>query len=268
MKKVKTGLIQVSSNENFEENMDKAEKYIRKAVEAGAQIIALPENVCQTGKVGAALKFVNDCKHVVALERFKTIAAAHNIYLIAGSIPFPVPNDDSKVYNTSVLIDNTGKVLHEYNKIHLFDVAVNKETTHHESDFIKAGNRNGLQVINLPFAKVGILICFDLRFPEVFRELMMKGVEILFIPAAFTHYTGNYHWETLLRARAVDNQFFVVAPNQTGEHFPGRRSWGHSMIINPWGTILNSLEVEEGFLVQELNIDEMYDIRSRLPLKR
>ena len=266
MRKVNVGVIQVCCNSDFDKNLSKAEAYIKKAANMGADIVVLPENICYIGSEGTVTGFAQNNNGQKAIDFFSRVAQENKIYIVAGTIPIPVSERNLKVFSRSIIFGSDGNIIHQYDKIHLFDVAVKKKATYTESNYIEAGALDGLKVVELPFGKVATLVCFDLRFPEAFHQLAQQGAEIIFLPAAFTEFTGQYHWETLLRARAVDNQLYIAASNQTGEHIPGRFSWGHSMMVDPWGTVVDSLQKEEGVLVTEIDLNDIYNRREQFPI--
>ncbi len=265
-RKFNLGLVQLCSGTDYNHNIKQAETLVRKAVDKGAQLVALPENVCYIGTEGSFLSLACDGRTKKALNFFQNLAAELGVFLVAGAIPF-LAERSPKAYNRCCVISDTGEILYEYNKIHLFNINLNKELVYEESKFLEGGDPQALRVIDLPFVKLGVLVCFDLRFPEAFRVLADLGAELILVPSAFTHMTGSYHWETLLKARALDNQLFVAAPNQCGEHLPGRKSWGHSMIVSPWGVVTGECEEEDDILVKEIDLSLIAEIRRNLPVR-
>ena len=199
---------------------------------------------------------------------FKTaladLARRYDIYLVAGSIPVAV--GDGRVYNRTYLFDNQGQGLGEYDKIHLFDVDVSDGTKEYrESDTFCAGDK--ISVIDTPFGKLGLAICYDLRFPDLFRAMRLAGAELIALPAAFTKVTGEAHWQTLIQARAIENQCFILAAAQWGQHNPGgRETWGQSMVVDPWGRINAQKMTGCGWVQSKLDRDEMIKIRQQMPI--
>ena len=189
------------------------------------------------------------------------LAAGLGVYVLAGSIYEPSPVA-GRVYNTSALFGPDGELLAAYRKIHLFDVVAGT-VAYRESDDVAAGA--DVVTAAVDGVTVGLSVCYDLRFPELYRSLALRGAEILLVPSAFTAYTGAAHWEILLRARAVENGCFVVAPAQVGEHLPGRDCWGHSMIVDPWGIVLAELGEGEGVCVADLDLGRLAEVRAQIP---
>ena len=196
------------------------------------------------------------------------LAKRFQVYLVAGSIPIITTNQD-KFTNSSCVFSPEGYKLAQYDKIHLFDVEVTDNTQSYcESRFTQAGEINdNICVVKTDLANIGLTICFDLRFPQLFQQLVKKGASIITIPSAFTKVTGKAHWQTLLQARAIENQVYIIAAGQEGYHENGRETWGHSMIISPWGDILACLPHGEGYVSAEYKQVEIKNIRQRMSLK-
>jgi predicted amidohydrolase len=193
------------------------------------------------------------------------LAAQFNVYLVAGSIPV-VATTGEKFTNTSCMFCPDGKLMGQYDKIHLFDVKVSDSTKAYcESRFTQAGKE--ICLVKAGFANIGLTICFDLRFPKLFQQLAYAGADIISVPSAFTQVTGKAHWQTLLQARAIENQVYIIAAGQEGRHDNGRETWGHSMIINPWGEIEQCIEVGEGYISVDYQPKKLTEIRQRMPLK-
>ena len=256
--------IQMVSTPDIEVNLETASSFITQAANAGAQLAVLPEYFClmglkDTDKVRARESYRNG----PIQERLCAIAKENNIYLIAGTIPLEA-SDPQKVLNTTLVFDPQGQNIGRYDKIHLFDFQTETER-YQESETIEAGNAPGLLNINIDGQEwvLGLSICYDLRFPELYRALGQVDCHV--IPAAFTYTTGKDHWEILLRARAIENQCYVLASAQGGTHLNQRRTWGHSMLIDPWGEVLADLPKGEGFISGVLCKDKLNDVRSKLP---
>jgi nitrilase len=256
--------IQMVSTPNVIENLETASRLISAAAHAGAQVTVLPEYFCLMG--------LKDTDKVYARERYQSgpiqerlsaIAKENNIYLIAGTIPLEASNPQ-KVLNTTLVFDPHGQSIGRYDKIHLFGFQTKTER-YQESETIEAGNEPGLLKITIGGQEwvFGLSICYDLRFPELYRALGQVDCHV--IPAAFTYTTGKDHWEILLRARAIENQCYVLASAQGGTHLNQRRTWGHSMLIDPWGEVLADLPEGEGFISGVLCKDKLNDVRSKLP---
>ncbi|QWE14312.1 carbon-nitrogen hydrolase family protein [Polynucleobacter sp. AP-Sving-400A-A2] len=261
---LKIASIQMVSTPSLNENLETAARLIKAAKDSGAQIAVLPEYFCLMG--------LKDTDKVNAREvagsgpiqeRLTSIAHENNIYLVAGTIPLEA-KESNKVLNTSLVFDPQGTQIARYDKIHLFGFQTSTER-YEESETISAGSQPGQFVIQLNQAewRFGLSICYDLRFPELYRALGQVDCHI--IPAAFTYTTGKDHWEILLRARAIENQCYVLASAQGGLHLNQRRTWGESMLIDPWGEILSNLPEGEGFIQGTLSKDKLKEVRSKLP---
>jgi nitrilase len=262
--KLNIASIQMVSTPDIQLNLEIASGFISEAANGGAQLAVLPEYFClmglkDTDKVRARERYRNG----PIQERLCAIAKENNIYLIAGTIPLEA-RDPQKVLNTTLVFDPQGQNIGRYDKIHLFDFQTETER-YQESETIEAGNAPGLLNINIDGQEwvLGLSICYDLRFPELYRALGQVDCHI--IPAAFTYTTGKDHWEILLRARAIENQCYVLASAQGGTHLNQRRTWGHSMLIDPWGEVLADLPEGEGFISGALCKDKLNDVRSKLP---
>jgi nitrilase len=256
--------IQMVSTPSVIENLETASRLISAAANAGAQVAVLPEYFClmglkDTDKVNARERYQSG----PIQERLSAIAKENNVYLIAGTIPLEASNPQ-KVLNTTLVFDPHGQSIGRYDKIHLFGFQTKTER-YQESETIEAGNEPGLLKIAIGGQEwvFGLSICYDLRFPELYRALGQVDCHV--IPAAFTYTTGKDHWEILLRARAIENQCYVLASAQGGTHLNQRRTWGHSMLIDPWGEVLADLPEGEGFISGVLCKDKLNDVRSKLP---
>lgn len=261
---LKIASIQMVSTPDLRENLDTAGRLIKAAASDGAQIAVLPEYFClfglkDTDKVRVREPFGSG----PIQEQLSAFAKGHGIYLVAGTIPLEA-KDPNKVLNTTLVFDPQGARIGRYDKIHLFGFQTQTER-YQESETIEAGAVPGLLKIsvNQEEWKFGLSICYDLRFPELYRSL--GPVDCHIIPAAFTYTTGKDHWEILLRARAIENQSYVLASAQGGIHQNQRRTWGHSMLIDPWGDVLADLPKGEGFISGVLCKDKLNDVRSKLP---
>ncbi|HVR07948.1 MAG TPA: carbon-nitrogen hydrolase family protein [Thermoanaerobaculia bacterium] len=260
-----TAAIQLTSTSNEELNWESARTQIERAVGLGARFVATPEN---TNYLGPHEEKVRRAESLggATCQRFANLARSLGVHLLLGS--FNERSDDpSRCYNTSVLFGADGEILAAYRKIHLFDIDL-PELKFMESATCKPGDE--AVVVDTPFGRIGLSICFDLRFPEHYRRLTERGAEILLVPSAFTRATGKDHWETLLRARAIENQCYVVAPAQFGSHDDNglRESWGRSMIIDPWGLVLATAPDGRSLAIAEIELDRVAQTRSHLPLRR
>ena len=256
--------IQMISTPDLRENLSVASRLIAAAAAEGAQLAVLPEYFClmglkDTDKVSARESFGSG----PIQEQLADIARKNHLYLVAGTIPLEA-KDPNKVLNTTLVFDPAGQVISRYDKIHLFGFQTQAER-YQESETIEAGNDPGILKISANGTDwtFGLSICYDLRFPELYRALGYVDCHI--IPAAFTYTTGKDHWEILLRARAIENQCYVLASAQGGKHQNQRRTWGNSMLIDPWGGILANLPEGEGFISGALSKDKLNEVRSKLP---
>ncbi len=258
--------IQMASSPNIRSNLIAAERLIEEAALAGAKLIALPENFALMGEHELDKVKVQeiDGKGGLIQDFLARVAKKYAVWLIGGTIPLASTSDPNKVRASCLIYNDQGQRVNRYDKIHLFDVHVpGSEDTYRESASIEAGDT--ALVMDSPFGRLGIGVCYDLRFPELFRNMSQQGVDIIVIPSAFTAETGAAHWELLLRARAIENLCYVIAPNQGGFHLNGRRTFGHSMIIDPWGVVLDCYKTGSGFVSAELNLDRLNKIRHSFP---
>ena len=261
---LKVASIQMVSSADLKENLATASRLIKAAADNGAKLIALPEYFClmglkDTDKVNARENLGSG----PIQEQLAALAKEHEIFLVAGTIPL-VAKDLNKVLNTTLVFDPNGLSIGRYDKIHLFGFQTKTER-YQESETIEAGDIPGIIKIsaNQETWTLGLSICYDLRFPELYRALGQVDCHI--IPAAFTYTTGKDHWEILLRARAIENQCYVLASAQGGIHQNQRRTWGHSMLIDPWGQVLANLPEGEGFISGVLSKEKLNKVRSQLP---
>lgn len=261
--KLKVALIQLSAGPDIVENIIAAETLIREAAAQGAQFILTPENTCHIRRPATEkLKSAKAMEGHPVVTRFADLARELGVWILAGSISVLLP--EQKILNRSILIDANGNIVANYDKIHLFDVDLPTGEVHRESAVVKPGEK--AVVADTPWGKVGMTICYDLRFASLFRALSKAGAAILTVPAAFTVPTGKAHWHTLLRARAIENGAFVLAPAQVGTHEGGRETYGHSLIIDPWGTILAEGDGENiGIIMAELDMDAVKTAREAIP---
>ncbi len=265
----KVAVVQMASSIEIDENLHEAAYWIAQATEQHASLIVLPENFAWMGadqELKNHAELLGDGK----IQQFLSDQAKkHQIWLLCGTIPIHSETDPKKVHAASLLFNPQGKCVLRYDKHHLFDVVLDDGTEYRESSVMEPGEKIGL--IETPFGKIGIAICYDLRFPELFRHYVEQGVEMILVPAAFTATTGAAHWETLLRARAIENQVFIVAANQGGTHFDGRTTFGNSMIVDPWGHKLNECEISENdekssMAIAEIDRNQQQQWRNRFPV--
>ena len=256
----KVAAIQMVSASTVERNIETAGTWIARAADQGARLVVLPEYFCLMGRKETDKLAVAEFEGSGPIQTFLSLAALkHGIYLSSGSIPLISP-DAGRVFNTQLVYGPDGKQLARYDKIHLFSCARGEES-YDESRAILAGGR--VSRLETPAITLGLSICYDLRFPELYRSL--GQVDLILVPSAFTYTTGQAHWELLLRARAIENQCYVLAPAQGGVHENGRRTWGHSMLIDPWGDILEVLPEHEGIVSGTIEPSRLKEVRQSLP---
>lgn len=259
---LKAALIQMTSGPEIGPNLKIAEDMIREAAARGAQFIATPENTCHIrNPAKEKLKSAAAQDSHEGVKLFSQLAKDLKIWLLAGSFSLKVAED--KILNRSFLFSDTGTIAGTYDKIHMFDVDLPTGEKHRESDLVRPGEK--AVVVKTPWGGVGLSICYDLRFAYLFRALAQAGASIITIPSAFTVPTGKAHWATLLRARAIETGSFILAPAQVGEHQNGRKTWGHSMIIGPWGEILAETGAETGIIMAELDLSDVAKARAAIP---
>jgi deaminated glutathione amidase len=257
--------VQMRSGVDKQANLAEATRLVALAAERGAELVVLPElfNLCGDLRRAAA-----EAEPMTgATARFLSeLAATHHIWLVGGSIAEQASDGEAadKAYNSSLLFDPEGMLHDVYRKMHLFDVDLGLQLRVQESDSLLPGQK--VTSLATDLAHLGLAICYDLRFPELFRELSSRGVELLCIPAAFTKKTGQDHWQLLVRARAVENQCYVIAANQAGEHAPGNTSYGHSLIVDPWGRILAEASEEQAEVITaDISAERLLEVRRCLP---
>ena len=261
----KCAAIQMASGPSVSFNLLEAEKLIAEAVKTGAKLIALPENFALMGNRERDKLAVKEADGHGPIQNFlSNTAKKFGIWLVGGTMPI-AGDDESKVRASCLVYNDEGERVARYDKIHLFDVMVpGTDEVYRESDSIEAGTK--ILVLDSPFGKLGIAVCYDLRFPEFFRQMQQQGMEILIIPSAFTAKTGAAHWEVLLRARAIENLCYVIAPNQGGFHLNGRKTYGHSMILDPWGAVLDCYKMGAGFVSAEIDLEQVAKVRAAFPV--
>ena len=258
----KVAIVQMTSTSDYDKNLCKSLAFIREGSRLNADLIAFPENFLLIGDPDIYKSdTVPDALQVKNI--FQQQAKDYDISILMGSILEKHPSKAGKFYNTSVLIDRSGNISGEYRKIHLFDIN-HPEVVYQESAHIIAGNH--FSVYSHDIGVIGLTICYDLRFPALYQQLADVGAEVVFVPAAFTVPTGKAHWLTLLRARAIENQIFIIAPAQVGKHNSTRESFGNSVLINPWGDILVQAADEEGVLIGEIDLTKLHETRKRMPV--
>lgn len=258
--KVRVAAIQMVSAPEVAPNLEAAGRLIAEAAAAGAKLVALPEYFCILGRHETDKVKVREREGAGPIQDFLAAAASrHRVWLVGGTLPL-VSGDAKKVRNACLVFDAAGRRVARYDKIHLFGLELG-EHRFDEARSIEAGDRP--VALDTPFGRIGLSVCYDLRFPELYRAAGV--VDMWFVPSAFTALTGAAHWELLLRARAVENQCYVIAPAQGGLHPNGRRTHGHSMIVDPWGEVLASRAEGEGVVLAELDAGRLAEVRQSLP---
>jgi predicted amidohydrolase len=256
----KVAAIQMASGPNVAGNLAEAGRLIEKAAEQGARLVVLPEYFPIMGMAEGDKLAVCEQPGIGPIQTFLSeTARRHKIWLVGGSIPLAATVPD-KVLNTCLVFDEYGEQVARYDKIHLFNLALGNER-YEEANTIEPGKQ--VVVVDSPFGRIGLAICYDLRFPELFRS--MKDVDIIVLPSAFTETTGKMHWEPLLRARAIENLAYVIAAAQGGYHVSGRETHGHSMIVDPWGRVLDQIARGSGVVIAEINRGYQASLRASLP---
>ncbi len=262
----KFAAIQMASGPNVDANLSEALRLIKDATKSGAELIVLPENFAHMGmKDKDILSIAEDENEPGDILNFLSSTAKKlEIWLLGGTIPLKT-DDNNKVISASILYNATGEVVTRYDKIHLFDVDLSEDRgAYNESAFTQKGNE--LVVCDSPFGKLGLAICYDIRFPEMFRRLEKQGMQILLLPASFTSITGNAHWEVLNRSRAIENLCYVVSSAQGGYHVNGRETHGDSMIVDPWGRIIDHLPKGSGYVIADLDLEQLNKTRKSFPV--
>lgn len=261
----KIALIQLVSSTKVAENLRQIEELMIQAREEQAELVVLPENCafmgrCDTDKLAIAEQ-EGDGPIQTAISG---MAKKSGLWVVAGTCPIkPSKKMPARVRASCMVYDNLGRSVARYDKIHLFDVQVSKSEIHKESLTTEPGKN--LVVVDTPVGKIGLTVCYDLRFPELYHQLRVKGAQILSVPSAFTKLTGQAHWDILLRARAIENLCYVLAPNQGGHHENGRDTYGHSMIVEPWGSVLAQKEQGAGIITADVDLSRLEQIRQHFP---
>ncbi|MAA75010.1 MAG: acyltransferase [Salinisphaeraceae bacterium] len=265
MQKTLAAAIQMVSSNNRDDNLQQAGELIRRAADDGAGLVVLPENFGYMGRSEADKLAVAEDPGRGAMQDFLAdTAAAHHLWIVGGTIPLRHETGGQRAYAACLVYNDSGACVSRFDKIHLFDVAVPESGEQYkESASTIPGTRP--EVVDTPFGRLGLSVCYDLRFPELYRQLVSMGAEILTVPSAFTDATGRAHWRTLVQARAIENLCYVVAPNQGGRHASGRETHGHSMIVNPWGQVLGELTYGPGVASGEIDLGYLQRNREHFP---
>ena len=263
MKTIKISQIQFEAKSTPFKNAELLKKYFKKTKKFKPNLICTPEcsNII-TNDIDYLRKnttFENDCP---IIKMAKLYAKENTVNINIGSLLLKVINK-KKLVNRSYFINTKGKIVKKYDKIHMFDVNINTKETHRESDTFQAGSN--IVLLNIDKIKIGFTICYDLRFPNLFRQLAKKGAQIILMPAAFTVPSGKAHWEVMLRSIAIENSFFVIATDMCGNHHTNRKTYGHSILVNPWGEIIAKAKSRPKILNSKINLDEIKYVRNKIP---
>ena len=254
--------IQLKSNNNILDNLKRTEQLISKAVKQKSDFILTPEiSSLFSIEKKELLKICNSMEEDTYLNGIKKLAKKYKKWILIGSLIIKVSKN--KLVNRSVLVDKTGKIKTYYDKIHMYDVVLSKKEQYFESKTFSAGKK--IKSFNLPWGKLGLSICYDLRFPNMFRKLSKSGCDYISIPSAFTETTGKKHWHSLLKARAIENFCYVFAPAQGGTHYNSRKTFGHSLIVSPDGKILKELNKKEGVITVKITPSLSKKLRKIIP---
>lgn len=260
MEKINIACCQIMPTSDKLVNLQKAEEAVRTQAASGANIVVLPEMfICPYAN--AQFKIAAETENGLTFKRMSELARSLQIVLLAGSIP---EKENNELFNTSFVFGPDGNLLSKYRKAHLFDVAIEGGINFKESNVLNAGNQ--ITVTETPFGRIGVAICFDVRFPEWFRLMVDAGAQIILVPAAFNMTTGPLHWELSLRSRAVDNQCFIAACSPARDVNASYYAWGHSMIVDPWGQILAECAECEESIMARIDLNEVETVRNQLPI--
>ncbi len=265
---MRTALLQMTSSDDPAENLKTVQRMMAEAVASAAGFVLTPEVTnCLSGSRTHQQQVLRLEEEDPTLAALRDAAARHGVWLLLGSLGVKTHDADGRFANRQFLISPEGDVVARYDKIHMFDVEVSAEETYRESDGYRPGTR--AVVATTPFAKIGMSICYDVRFAYLHRALAKAGAQILTVPAAFSHVTGAAHWHALLRARAIETGCFVLAPAQTGTHpasrGPSRRTYGHSLAVAPWGEVLADAGTDPGVCIVDLDLEKVEEARKRVP---
>lgn len=260
------GLIQMTSSSDVNENLTYIEQQTMLLAKQGAKWVVTPENAVVFGNKQDYHNGAEELGDGPIQARISRLAVEQQVWILIGSMPIRRTSAENQgVTTTSVLFNPQGQIVAHYDKLHMFDVDVaDGHKRYRESETFTPGNN--IVVAEMPFAKLGLSICYDVRFPNLYAELRRLGAQILLLPAAFTAVTGKAHWEVLLRARAIENQCWVIAVGQGGHHACGRETWGHSMVISPWGEIIASLEQDAASLIVDIELEQIESVRAAMPI--
>jgi len=257
--------IQMASGPNVQANLLEAERLIARAAQQKAGLVVLPENFALMGAAEEDKVHIRESEGNGPIQDFLAAQAKrHRLWLVGGTIPM-VASSPERVRASCLVYDDDGVLRARYDKMHLFDVHLDEgRETYFESQTIEAGNQLG--VIDTPYGRLGLAVCYDLRFPEMFRNMVAQGMEVCAVPSAFTAVTGRAHWRVLVRARAIENLCYVVAAGQGGFHRNGRETYGHSLIVDPWGVVLDKIKQGPGLVVADIDPARARKLRRSFPV--
>ena len=265
---IRVGLVQLNSNRDIERNLETCRRLAEEGVAAGAQWLLFPENAPFLGSDRDKIAIAEDLSGPLT-QAFVDIATNYKVWVSVAGLPERCEKDPENTYNTQVLVNPEGAFAATYRKIHLFDAQVSDEIRYLESGSVEPGD----QVVSTEMGfedgelNVGLSICYDLRFPEMYRELRNRGVEAVTVPSAFTLQTGQAHWHALLKARAIENQVYILAPNQQGLHFGDRASFGNSSVYDPWGKLIVCAPDNECVVTADIDLGYLATVRERMPVQ-
>lgn len=261
----KAAAIQMTSGHDVRENLAAAGRLIQKAADEGVKFVVLPEMFAIMGLDQAdKVKYRESYGKGQIQDFLRDAAIRHRIWIVGGTTPIAIPENENKVAAACLVFNDLGECVGRYDKIHLFDAQLRSgQEIYNESKTTQAGHR--VVVIPTPFGRLGLAVCYDVRFPELFRVMHQHGVEIIALPSAFTFTTGEVHWDILVRARAIENQVYLIASAQTGTHSNTRKTYGHSMIVDSWGEVLATLDSSSGVVSAEIDIDRLKKTRENFP---
>lgn len=254
-------VMQIVSTSCVERNLDEVARLLLTASQDGVSLVVLPENFACMGTADDTFRIAETYGLGVIQDKISALAKRFGLWIVAGTIP--TKTSGSKVKATCIVFDDKGKAVTRYDKIHLFDVQVSDGESHQESLSFERGDE--LAVIDTPIGRLGLTICYDLRFPALYQQLMFQGAQVISVPSAFTQTTGLAHWDILLRARAIENLTYVLAANQGGHHENGRHTYGHSMIVEPWGRVLAEKASGTGLATADIDLIRLEQLRKQFP---
>lgn len=259
---LRTAAIQLNSRDDPAENLSVVEHLVERAAAMGAQFVGLPEFWTYLGPY-SGFDTASQTIPGPAIERLQKLALKHQMIVHCGSIVERIPHTPGKFYNTSVLLNRDGEIVAQYRKLHLFDVNLPNGEKHYESERILPGDK--VVTAEIDGITFGLTICYDLRFPELYCSLALRGAQIIIVPAGFTLHTGRDHWEVLLRARAIENLCYIVAPAHVGSYPPNKQCFGRSMIVDPWGLVLAQAQDEPTVIMTDIDLEQIARVRAQIP---